>query len=192
MKRKEDNGIEFEDWNKTEEELEISRKTFRTSVGELDDIMLQINDQPFQIVNLTHGGIGIHLTHPDIFSVGQLIDSIELHLEGTPLTFQGEVRHISPMDPEGFLCGVELIEAIEDSTRILRQFIQKKIGKLSPEFRSCVEVSNNWKRGLIRIITTPISRLSQMTHLSIRKRKTTERNQIEALYKIIKDTPNNY
>ncbi len=130
MKQNENDGIEFEAWKTSEEELEISRKSFRTPVGESDDIMLQINDQPFKIVNLTAVGIGIHVKRSDIFSAGQKIATIELHLEGAPLTFQGKVCHISPMDPDGYLCGIELIEPLKDNTRRLRQFIRKKLDTL--------------------------------------------------------------
>ncbi len=130
MKQNENDGIEFEAWKASEEVLEISRESFRTPIGESDDITLKINDQPFEIVNITAVGIGIHLKGLEAFSVGQIIDTIELHLEGMPLTFQGKVRHISPMDPDGFLCGIELIELLEDNACRLRQFIRKKLDHL--------------------------------------------------------------
>jgi len=130
MKQNENDGIEFEAWKASEEVLEISRESFRTPIGESDDITLKINDQPFEIVNITAVGIGIHLKGLDAFPVGQMIDTIELHLEGMPLTFQGKVRHISPMDPDGFLCGIELIEPLEDNACRLRQFIRKKLDHL--------------------------------------------------------------
>ena len=130
MKQNENDGIEFEAWKASEEVLEISRKSFRTPIGESDDITLQINDQSFEIVNITPVGIGIHLKGSDVFSIGQIIDTITLHLEGTLLTFQGKVNHISPMDPDGFLYGIELIEPLENNKRRLRQYIQKTLDNL--------------------------------------------------------------
>ena len=130
MKQTENNGIEFEAWTPSVEELEISRKSFRTPIGDSDDITLQINDQPFEIVNVTPKGIGIGINATDVFSIGQMIDTISLALEGTSLTFQGVVRHISPMEPDGFLCGIELIKPSEDNERKLRKFIRKKINSL--------------------------------------------------------------
>lgn len=130
MKQNENDGIEFEAWKASEEALEISRKSFRIPTGESDDIALQIDDQSFKIVNITAAGIGIHLKDPDLFSVGQIIDTIELHLEGTPLTFQGKVRHISPMFPDGFLYGIELMAPLKTNTHRLRQFIRKKLDNL--------------------------------------------------------------
>lgn len=130
MKQNENDGIEFEAWKTDEELLGISRESFRTPIGESDAITLQINDQPFEIFNIMPDGIGIYLKHSNIFSVGQMIDTIELLLEGTRLTFQGKVRHISPADPDGFLCGIELIESAENNKRSLRQFILKKLDNL--------------------------------------------------------------
>ena len=130
MKQNENDGIEFEAWKASEEVLEISRKSFRTPIDEPDDITLQINDQSFKIVNITPVGIGIHLKGSDTFSAGQMIDTITLHLEGTLLTFQGKVNHISPMDPDGFLYGIELIEPLENNKRRLRQYIQRKLDNL--------------------------------------------------------------
>ena len=130
MKQNENDGIEFEAWKTSEEVLEISRKSFRTPISEPDDITLQINDHSFKIVNITPVGIGIHLKGSDTFSVGQIIDTITLHLEGTLLTFQGKVNHISPMDPDGFLYGIELIEPLENNKRRLRQYIQRKLDNL--------------------------------------------------------------
>ncbi len=130
MKQNENDGIEFEAWKASEEVLEISRKSFRTPINEADDITLRIDDQSFKIVNMTPMGIGIHLNRSDIFSIGQIIDTIEMHLEDTPLTFQGKVRHISPMTPEGFLCGIEFIEPVEINECKLRQYVRKKLDNL--------------------------------------------------------------
>ena len=136
MKQNENDGIEFEAWKTSEEMLEISRKSFRTPIGESDDIALQINDQSFEIVNMTPVGVGIHLEGSDAFSIGQIIDTIELHLEGTLLTFKGKVNHISPMDPDGFLYGIELIELSENNKRRLRQYIQKTLDHLLTDSRT--------------------------------------------------------
>jgi Tfp pilus assembly protein PilZ len=130
MKQNENDGIEFEAWKGSEEVLEISRKSFRTPIGESDDITLQINNQSFEIINITPDGVGIYLQDTDVFSIGQIIDTITLHLEGTLLTFQGKVAHISPMDPDGFLYGIELIELLENNKRRLRQYIQKALDNL--------------------------------------------------------------
>ena len=143
MKQIENDGIEFEAWKASEEELEISRKSFRTPINEADDIILQIDDRSFKIVNITAAGIGIHLKDPDLFSVGQIIDTIELHLEGTPLTFQGKVNHISPMFPDGFLYGIELMAPLEDNTHRLRQFIRRKLDHLLTE--SITETENQFE-----------------------------------------------
>ena len=130
MKQTENNGIEFEAWTASDEGLEISRKSFRTPIGESNDITLQINDQSFEIVNVTPEGIGIHIKGANVFSIGQILDTISLGIESTRLTFQGKVRHITPMEPSGFICGIELIEPLQDNVRRLRQFIRKKLNDL--------------------------------------------------------------
>lgn len=127
MEPDENDGIEFEAWETNEDIQKISRNSFRIPVNELDNVTLRINNHPFEIINITPAGISIYLAYPDVFSVGDIIDNIELYIEGELLTFQGRVRHISPKDSDGYLCGIELIEPIKSSKRILLDYIQKKL-----------------------------------------------------------------
>ena len=130
MRDKESNGIEFEVWTTDEKELQISRKSFRAPMGDSSEVWLRINDQLFEIVNMTPSGIGIHLKDSGFFKVDQIIDTIILHLEGTILKFKGKVSHISPMDPDGFLYGIALIESLDDNKAMLQRYIQKTLNRL--------------------------------------------------------------
>ena len=130
MKPYENNGIEFEAWTIGEEELQISRKSFRTPIAESDEIWLRIDEKFFKIVNITPAGIGIHLKDSGFFKVDQIIEPITLHLEGTVLNFKGKVSHISPMDPDGFLYGIELIEPLDNNKQRLQEYIQKTLNRL--------------------------------------------------------------
>jgi Tfp pilus assembly protein PilZ len=127
MKQKEDDGIEFEAWETSEDIQKISRNSFRIPINELDNVTLQINNHPYEIINITSVGISIYLVNADVFFIGDVIEKIELYIEGERLTFQGRVRHISPKGSDGYLCGIELIETITNSRRILLDYIQKKL-----------------------------------------------------------------
>lgn len=130
MEGNESNGIEFEVWTTDEKELQISRKSFRTPMGDANEVWLRIDDQLFEIVNITPSGIGIHLEDSGFFKVNQIIDPVTLHLEGMVLNFKGKVSHISPMDPDGFLYGIELIEPLDDNKARLKEYIQKTLNRL--------------------------------------------------------------
>ena len=127
MKQDENDGIEFEAWDTNEDIQKISRNSFRIPINESDNVTLQINNHPYEIINITSVGISIYLVYADVFSIGDIIDKIELYIEGELLTFQGRVRHISPKDSDGYLYGIELIEPIKNSKRILLDYIQKKL-----------------------------------------------------------------
>ena len=127
MKQDENDGIEFEAWDTNEDIQKISRNSFRIPINESDNVTLQINNHPYEIINITSVGISIYLVYADVFSIGDIIDKIELYIEGELLTFQGRVRHISPKDSDGYLYGIELIEPKKNSKRILLGYIQKKL-----------------------------------------------------------------
>jgi len=127
MKQNENDGIEFEVWETNEDIQKISRNSFRIPINELDNVTLQINNHPYEIINITSVGISIYLVNADVFFIGDVIEKIELYIEEERLTFQGKVRHISPKGSDGYLCGIELIETITNSRRILLDYIQKKL-----------------------------------------------------------------
>ena len=126
MKQNKNHGIEFEVWETEEEMQKISRHAFRIPITELDNITLRINSKPFEIINITSAGISIHLVSVDDFSVGDVIDAIELDIDGELHTFQGKVRHISPRDTAGYLCGIEFMDSIKNRKRSFLDFLQKK------------------------------------------------------------------
>ena len=126
MKQCENDGFEFEAWGADGEIQKISRNSFRIPINELDKLALRINNHPFEIINITSVGISIHLVSAGVFYVGDIIDTIELDIDGDLFTFQGRVRHISPRDSDGYLCGIELIDSIKSRKRDFLDFIQKK------------------------------------------------------------------
>jgi hypothetical protein len=127
MEQTENDGIEFEAWETNEDIQKIFRKSFRIPINESDNVTLQINSHPYEIINITSVGISIYLEYANVFFIGDIIDNIELYIEGEFLTFQGRVRHISPKDSDGYLCGIELIETVTNSKRIFLDYIQKKL-----------------------------------------------------------------
>ena len=129
MKQGENDGIEFEAWDTEGDIQKISRNSFRIPVHGSDNLALRINNHPYDIINITSAGISIRLAYADDFRVGDIIDAIELDIEGAVITFQGRVRHISPRDSDGYLCGIKLMDSVKRRKRNFLDFIQKNIIK---------------------------------------------------------------
>ena len=144
MNSKNSDSIEFkvedieESLNKTvyvplENNLELKgivRKYFRLPVSNPDELKVQINDQQYNIIDILSWGIGIHLPRPEIFSVGEELDSIKLTVQGRIFKLHGGVVHISPYEYGNYRCGIKFIDQDEESERIISEYIKINRTKL--------------------------------------------------------------
>jgi len=144
MNSKNSDSIEFEvedieeSLNKTvyvplENNLELKgivRKYFRLPVSNQNEVKVQINDQQYDIVDILSWGIGIHLPRPEIFSVGEELDSIKLTVQGRIFRLHGGVVHISPYEYGNYHCGIKFIDQDEESERIISEYIKTNRTKL--------------------------------------------------------------
>ena len=126
MNQWKNNDLEFEAWDTDEDIQRISRTYFRIPIQELDRISIRINNDPFKLINITSVGVSIRLLSVDVFYVGEIINTIELDIDGYSFSFKGRVRHISPMNSNGFICGIELIDSIQSRKRYYLELVKKK------------------------------------------------------------------
>lgn len=144
MNSKNSDSIEFEvedieeSLNKTvcvplESDLELKgivREYFRLPVSNQDEVKVQINDQQYDVVDILSWGIGIYLSRPEIFSIGEELDSIKLTVQGRIFKLHGWVVHISPYEYGNYRCGIKFIDQDKESERIISEYIKSNRTKL--------------------------------------------------------------
>ena len=153
MNSKNSDGIEFEveniegSLNKTVyvplnnnfELKEIVRKYFRLPVSNPDEVILQINDKKYDIVDITSDGIGILLSRPGVFFTGEELNSIKLTIQEKIFNLLGELIYISPYEDGNYRYGIKFIDQDEESKHIINEYIKINCTKL---FSTYVPKSN--------------------------------------------------
>lgn len=108
----------------------IVRKCFRLPVSNQDEVKVQINDQQYDIIDILSYGIGIHLSRPGIFSVGEELDSIKLTVQGRIFKLHGWVVYISHHEYGNYRCGIKFVDQDEENERIISEYIKINRTKL--------------------------------------------------------------
>lgn len=115
------------DFLKTPHRLKMKRGVFQRSLEEVMNVVnhpanrrqserthprvpyrIAILEKQFQLDNISNEGIGIAVEGPDVFFIGQRIDTIVFEGEDPESPLSGIVSHISK-DKHGFLCGIRFI-----------------------------------------------------------------------------------
>ena len=112
---------------------EIMRKYFRISVKENDAISININNVPYDVIDVGDRGIGIRLNPEDIFVAVEDELPVELKIDDTVHNLQGKVVHISPSGPEEYLCGIEFINIDKNTQEKLMAYLQSYREKIFKE-----------------------------------------------------------
>ena len=112
---------------------EITRKYFRISVMENDAVSININNVPYDVIDVGDRGIGIRFGPEDILVSVEDELPIELKIEDRVYNFQGKVVHISPSGPEEFLCGIEFTNIDKKTKLNLMEYLQSCRGKIFKE-----------------------------------------------------------
>ena len=111
----------------------IMRKYFRISVRETDAVAININNIPYEMIDVGDRGIGVRFTPEDIlFSVGDEV-SVQLKIEDRSYNLQGKVVHINPAGPSEYLCGIEFTEINDEIHSELLQYLQSCRKKIFEE-----------------------------------------------------------
>ena len=109
---------------RTMELQDIIRHHFRVTVQKSDKISIKVNGVEYEIVDMGLQGIGISLTPEDIFLTVEDFLDIELNIDGIIHKLEGKIVHISPQEPEVFLCGIEFIKLDKKTKQKLIDYIK--------------------------------------------------------------------
>ena len=71
-------------------------------------LRIAIREKKFRLDNISSEGMGIAVEGPDVFFIGQRIDSIVFEGEDSRNPLNGIVSHISK-DKHGYLCGIRFV-----------------------------------------------------------------------------------
>lgn len=122
------NGLEVEissdnrtlkSWGEEEATL---RRSFRVPVDQDDRIQLKIQSEPFQISNVSEGGLQVLLQQDALFFTGQILDPVDIFFPETSLRLKGKVTYVDQIDIDRFALGLELIfSSREDQEEFKRQ-----------------------------------------------------------------------
>lgn len=112
---------------------EIMRKYFRISVKGNDEVAIKINNVSYEVIDVGDRGIGIRLTPEDIFIAVEDELPIELKIKDNSYTMQGKVVHISPAEPEEYLCGIEFMNVDKKTRTKLLEHLQSFREKIFKE-----------------------------------------------------------
>ncbi|MCF8038892.1 MAG: PilZ domain-containing protein [Desulfohalobiaceae bacterium] len=109
------NGLEVEissdnrtlkSWGEEEATL---RRSFRVPVDQDDRVQLKIQSEPFQISNVSEGGLQVLLQQDDLFFTGQILDPVDIFFPETSLRLKGKVTYVDQIDVDRYALGLELI-----------------------------------------------------------------------------------
>jgi c-di-GMP-binding flagellar brake protein YcgR len=98
------------------------RKFFRIPVEDPGQVTISIGNTSYQVINVAAGGVGIYLDNVEAFATGEQIKDIKLTIDSSSCTAKGRIAHISPGD-NNCLCGIELLEMDEQTSEMLKNFI---------------------------------------------------------------------
>jgi len=107
------------------EDKAVVRKTFRVPVGDQTPVSLSIAGVAYRVANISEGGVGFLAERGDLVEVGQRMDSLELRFDERQVRAQGTVRHVTPLEDEGFLYGLSLEMEREEDRAFMVGFVQR-------------------------------------------------------------------
>ena len=130
MKETANDGIEFEILKEDQIVEKITRHSFRLPISGEGRLTARINNESFDVVNLSAYGMGIRLTKPNLFKLCDAVDGIELKLADATLRIDGKVVQISPLDAEDYICGIQFCRMPARDDEIIKHFVEERINKL--------------------------------------------------------------
>jgi c-di-GMP-binding flagellar brake protein YcgR len=124
------NGFDFEVSKPSEDVSATSRQAYRLPISEKDNVTFQVGGQSFEVVNISATGIAIRLDAPDTFSRDDVLDDVDVNLQGESLKLQAKVCHISFQfeNHGGYICGLMFLGLDKDSEnyRKLNVFVETR------------------------------------------------------------------
>lgn len=107
------------------EDKKIVRKSFRVPVPE-GLVTMDHGGQKHSVKDLSMYGIGLSVTSPDAFSVGSVLDGVQITFPDRSFHVDVRIVHISPYAGETLICGMEIINThdsgyIDWMTRVMSE-----------------------------------------------------------------------
>lgn len=102
------------------------REDVRIPVSAADGIRITLEQEIMEVFNLNAEGVGLFVTSPGLFRVGQVIPQMHLIIHDRQFRAEGKIRHISRCAPGKYACGISLRYVEENALVCIRKFIIRK------------------------------------------------------------------
>jgi len=101
------------------------RKWPRISTRNFEEIKVSIEEEAFELSDISLSGVGIIVGDKDRFQPGQII-KIQLVIQDFTFNGQGSVEHITPLSKGKFVCGINIEYSNEGSLCSIQQILHGK------------------------------------------------------------------
>lgn len=116
--------------NNSQSGSQVVRQFFRMPIGNCCNISLQIDDHPYEIVNIGNSGIAFYTGEEgEKFTDSKIVHPVKLKLHDDSILLQGQIIHISP-DGHQEICGMKFIGMGNDNQEILENYLHGTLASL--------------------------------------------------------------
>lgn len=110
----------------------IVRKSFRVPIP-LGLVTLDSGGRKHNVKDLSMYGVGLSVTSPDAFKVGEVLDSVQIVFPDKTFLVDVRVVHISAYEGDTLICGMEIINThdsgyIDWMTRVISEIKTSVLG----------------------------------------------------------------
>lgn len=103
----------------------LVRETFRVPVGEDIEVHAVIGDSSFSVANISEHGLGLFSAQDGPFSPGDRLTDLQIHYGQQGIRAAAVVRHVTPLEEGGVLCGLALEFESEQDQRFVETFVRE-------------------------------------------------------------------
>lgn len=90
----------------------VVRRSFRVPVPKAM-VLFTVDDQQFEVLDLSMSGMGIRIDDPDLFRSGTVLRGGRVTFPDKSFNVDVEVIHISPYDTKSLILGVNIVEILD-------------------------------------------------------------------------------
>jgi len=90
----------------------VVRRSFRVPVPK-SMVSFTVDNQEFEILDLSMSGMGIRIDDPDLYSIGSVLRGGRVTFPDKSFNVDVEVIHISPYDTRSLILGVNIVEILD-------------------------------------------------------------------------------
>ncbi|MBC8317829.1 MAG: PilZ domain-containing protein [Desulfobulbaceae bacterium] len=116
--------------NTTQSDTQVVRQFFRMPINNCSNISFQIDNNPFEIVNIGNSGIAFYTGESSTkLEAGKGLHPVELRLHDTSISLQGQIMHISANGDQE-ICGMKFIDMENDRQEILEKYLNDTLASV--------------------------------------------------------------